>query len=260
MKTLLLLFLTLGMGFFTQAKNGKLTVDWKFSNVVEGYNHQNKITIFSDGKKIGESEAFLQDSWGTYTVSVPTGKHQLRIVSSAFYEGQWEEHTVANNYSIDAIYDQELQVNTNTHLTIDWDLDNQNTHIDLRYEKSKKTKKPKKQKMVPLKVSWNFTGIIEGYDHQCRVKVYIDQKLVATSSGKLQSEGGKIEIKVPAGSHHIRIITEAFYQEKWEEHTRENNYSIDAFIDEEIIFKSANEVQLTFDIDSEKTTKNWKIR
>lgn len=260
MKTLLLLLLALGMGFFTQAKNGKLTVDWKFSNVVEGYNHQNKITIYSDGKKIGESGVFLQDSWGNYTVNLPVGKHQLRIVSSAFYEGKWEEHTVENYYSIDAVYSQELAIYKNTHVTIDWDLDNQNTHFDLKYEKAKKTKKPKKQKMVPLKVNWNFTGIIEGYDHKCRVKIYIDQKLVATSGESLQSEGGHMEIKIPAGAHHIRIITEAFYEDKWEEHTRENNYSIDAFIDEEIVFKAANEVQLTFNIDSEQTTKNWKIK
>ena len=41
-----------------------------------------------------------------WRVEVPVGYHELRIVNWALCEGTWEEHTIENEYSIDATYEE----------------------------------------------------------------------------------------------------------------------------------------------------------
>ena len=95
-------FLLLAMAAFSQTK---LTVFYKFANIVEGYDHDTKTEVFIDGESMGTSGVAAESKGGTVTVNVPMGEHNLRVVNYALYEGEWEEHTIDNEYSIDCIYE-----------------------------------------------------------------------------------------------------------------------------------------------------------
>ena len=59
-----------------------------------------------DGSVVGESASVTQSRGAVFTVDVPAGSHDVQIVNLTYYEGQLEEHTIENNYSIDCIYDE----------------------------------------------------------------------------------------------------------------------------------------------------------
>lgn len=84
------------------------TITWKFANIVEGYDHSNKCEVYIDGALAGTSSVTLETQQNSMTVQVSPGKHAVRVVNYALYEGEWEEHTIANDYSIDCTF-EELQ-------------------------------------------------------------------------------------------------------------------------------------------------------
>jgi hypothetical protein len=98
-------------------KTGKITVKTSYTGIVEGYDHINKTLVYVDGVIAGETSELLQSKPNWCTVTVSRGKHELRVVNMAYYEGTWEEHTVANEYSLDALYEGE--VNLKKKLTLD---------------------------------------------------------------------------------------------------------------------------------------------
>jgi hypothetical protein len=255
MKTLFLVLLT---GFITLtcgAKNLHFTIRWKFSNIVEGYDHGNKIQVYIDDNLTGESQEVKESEFGEFSCSVSKGNHQIRIVNWTHYGEQWEEHTLANEYSIDAMLEDEHAFSRSVTLQIVWDLDGVNSSAEWSDVKKLKTTSSRKEN---TEITWKFDGIQEGYDHICRTKVYVDNKLVATSSEALESAGGKIVLKIKPGTHAIRIVSECNYEGKWEEHTLENGYSIDAQIIERRTFSSKNEAFIHFDINAETTSIEWK--
>lgn len=114
-------------------------------------------------------------------------------------------------------------------------------------------KKPSK-----LIIDVKFENIEVGYDHLCKTKVFVDGELVATSSEKLQSKPNKITVNVPPGEHTVRVVNYALYEGNWEEHTIENNYSIDCLHEFNHHFlKRKYKLKLVFDID-DKTNAEFK--
>lgn len=91
------------------AQTTKLTVFVKFTGIEEGYDHQTKTAVFIDGNQVGISPETLQSKTGSFTLEVPSGNHQLQVMNYALYEGNWEEHTIANEYSIDCSYETSRQ-------------------------------------------------------------------------------------------------------------------------------------------------------
>ncbi len=257
MKTMLMTLLLALIGWNVAAQEGKLTIKWTYLNVVEGFDHENKVEVWIDGKRVGESGSYKETETGTYTINVPTGMHTLRVVGLAYYEGEWEEHTIENDYSIDAIYDESCMFGKKNTLNIAWDIDLEKTKISF---KGGKAPKAPKGGAASLTVTWNYSGIIEGYDHICRMKVYVDGKLVATSKEQKQSVRGRLDVPVKTGSHTIRIVNETLYEGKWEEHTKDNEYSVDAFTEGTYTLKTQNKVHLLFDITDEDTTVTWDIK
>jgi hypothetical protein len=115
------------------------------------------------------------------------------------------------------------------------------------------------QKMINLQVSWVYTNVIEGYDHPSKSAIYIDGREVAVSTVKKQTQKNSITIPVAAGSHEIRIVNLSEYDGVWEEHTEENNYSLDAIYETTLNFKKKpRKIDLIFDIDTEETTAKVK--
>ena len=113
-------------------KTGKITVKTSYSGIVEGYDHINKTVVYIDGVIVGETTELLQSKPNWCTVTVSRGKHDLRVVNMAYYEGTWEEHTVANEYSLDALYEGEVNLKKKLTLDLVFDIDKEVTVAKLK--------------------------------------------------------------------------------------------------------------------------------
>ncbi len=100
-----------------------------------------------------------------------------------------------------------------------------------------------------ITISYSFANIEEGYDHQTKTEIYVDGVLVGTSTIKKESEPNSITVKTKKGMHNIEIVNYAFYENAWEKHTIENQYSQDFIYKADMNFKKSNSLKLVFDID-----------
>ena len=108
-----------------------------------------------------------------------------------------------------------------------------------------------KEKTVTLTVSYEFKGIVDGYDHENKTELYVDGQLVATSTVKKESEKNSVSAVVSKGKHDIKVINYALYEGVWEEHTIANNYSQDCKYETSInVTKKKSKIKLLFDIDN----------
>lgn len=139
MKKLLGVAIFLAVAVGAVAQNASLTVYFTYINVEEGYNHDCKTQVYIDGTLAGESAVVKEDKGGVVKVNVPRGKHSLRVVNLSLYEGNWEEHTVDNDYSIDAIHEEDHVFKKPEKLYLLFDIDSGTTH-----SWGKPAKKPKK--------------------------------------------------------------------------------------------------------------------
>lgn len=105
------------------------------------------------------------------------------------------------------------------------------------------------QNECKVTITYVYTNIEEGYDHLNKCQVYIDGTMVAESPEHYESQKTMMVFNVPAGSHEISIVNLAYYEGTWEEHTVENEYSIDAIFKKSMTFKKKRKINLIFDID-----------
>lgn len=106
MKKIAFLFALLLASTLGYSQTVALKVTFKFINIVEGYDHDCKTQVLIDGESVGESAVTKESKGSSFEVQVPLGKHDIRVVNWAQYEGEWEEHTVANEYSIDCTWEE----------------------------------------------------------------------------------------------------------------------------------------------------------
>lgn len=102
---------------------GTLTFKYSVIHIVEGYDHVSKLVIYEDGKVIGESTQKKESIPNSVTVSLSKGKHKIRAVLTTLYEGNWEEHTIENNYSIDCLFDDNVTIKKKKTITLVFDID-----------------------------------------------------------------------------------------------------------------------------------------
>lgn len=108
------------------AQNAKLTVKYSFTGIVDGYDHNTRTTIFLNDEELCTSKEHKESKDMIFSCDVPPGSYTVRVVNYAQYEGVWEEHTVENNYSIDAVFEKEMTFKKKKKYTIGllFDLDN----------------------------------------------------------------------------------------------------------------------------------------
>ena len=116
----------LTVGAYAQ-KQGTITVNTKYVGIVEGYDHMNKTDVYIDGMLAGSTSSQLQSKPNSCKVSVSQGKHDIRIINMAYYEGTWEEHTIANEYSLDALYEGEINLKKKLSINLVFDIENEKT-------------------------------------------------------------------------------------------------------------------------------------
>lgn len=144
MKKFTFLMALLLAGSFTFAQTVPLKVTFKFLNIVEGYDHDCKTEVFIDGVSVGESPTVKESKGCSFPVNVSTGNHDIKVVNYALYEGNWEEHSVENNYSIDCTWEESSHnFKKESKLFLVYDIDSQ---AFVAWNKAPKIKKPKKSK------------------------------------------------------------------------------------------------------------------
>jgi hypothetical protein len=112
-------------------KKGSLIIEYTFKNIVEGYDHKNKIMVYADGEKVGESPEKLESQPNKVTIKLSRGEHDIKVVNYAFYQGKWEEHTIDNTYGQDFTYQSKIFIGKKTKLTLLFDID-KGTTADLK--------------------------------------------------------------------------------------------------------------------------------
>jgi hypothetical protein len=122
-------FLIIGLlttGFAPAPKGGTTgTLTFKYSviNIEEGYDHLSKLVISEDGKVIAESTEQLESKPNSVTVKLSKGSHNIKAVLTSKYEGEWEEHTIENEYSIDCLFNDEVTIKKKKTITLVFDID-----------------------------------------------------------------------------------------------------------------------------------------
>lgn len=104
-------------------KPAKLTVEFSFKGIVEGYDHNNYCEVWIDGVKAGESSRQSESRPNSVTVLTTRGKHTVEIKNFAEYEGAWEEHLIENDYSIDCYYNAEIIIKKKKKIILLFDID-----------------------------------------------------------------------------------------------------------------------------------------
>jgi hypothetical protein len=130
MRKSLLLF-TLIISMFTintfAQKTGIIKVNTSYTGVLDGYDHINKTMVYVDGMLAGETSEQLQSIPNSCAITTSKGKHSIRIINMANYEGNWEEHTIANEYSIDALYESEIKLKKEITINLVFDITEEKT-------------------------------------------------------------------------------------------------------------------------------------
>ena|SRR5688572_11484274 len=108
-------------------------------------------------------------------------------------------------------------------------------------------------KVINLTVQYSFKNIVDGFDHDCRTQIYIDDELAGTSTVKKESQSNSVTVPMKKGSHHVRVVNQALYEEDWEDHTVANSYSIDCLYEATIDLKKSASITLLFDVDNGTT-------
>lgn len=123
MKNLLLIgFLLAGTGLFAQ-KSAKLTIDWVFTGIVKDYDHNSRMEVYVDGAPVATSTISKQSEKNKITIPLKRGQHTVKIVNYAEYQGEWEAHTRANDYSLDAVYEYTADFNKKSKLSLVFDIE-----------------------------------------------------------------------------------------------------------------------------------------
>ena len=116
-----------GIGSVTMpsaTETANLTVSYVVLNTKEGYSYEAKLVIYVDGKQAGESTAQDQKIPGSVTLAVPTGQHHFKAVLLAYYDGVWEERTIANEYSNDFVWEKDGTLKKDLKVKLYFDIDN----------------------------------------------------------------------------------------------------------------------------------------
>ena len=106
-----------------QNKSGIVfSVNWKFENVREGFDHDIRLVVYVDGKRYQVSNIAKGSVGNSFKVNLPKATSELKIVAEAFYEGTWEEHSVANAYSMDAVVQKTGPFSSKLSLDVKFDI------------------------------------------------------------------------------------------------------------------------------------------
>lgn len=118
--------LLISISGFSQNKSNdiKLTINYEVLNTVsDKYSYVSKLVVYVDGVRTAESSPRIQTEPNSCTVTLSKGKHKVRAILEALYEGEWEERTLKNEYSLDLEWVETTDFKKNRKVKITFDLD-----------------------------------------------------------------------------------------------------------------------------------------
>ncbi len=131
MKSIHTIILSILIANFVAAQEKvNLKFNFYFANSNEGSIRKTKLVVKSDGVKIGESTVKDQDKYNSVEVNIPKGYHRITAVACAQNDGIWEERTLANNYSLDCIYEKSQNWNAGYIIDLRFDLKDMDVKAD----------------------------------------------------------------------------------------------------------------------------------
>lgn len=110
-----------------KGKHYPMQISWRFINIEEGYDHPSRMLVFVDDVEVGISPQAVESIGGVFEVKIPKGQHRIRIVNQSLIKGVWQDHTIVNNYSVDAVYERSMEVKKGWKVTLLIDLNNEHT-------------------------------------------------------------------------------------------------------------------------------------
>lgn len=108
---------------------GKLTITYQAINTIAGYDHVSRLQVLVDGQEVGVSKEKIQSQKNKVTVKVPTGEHTVVCSLWAKYNNNWEERTLANNYSFDWRFEKKMALKSSNKLNLVFDV-NKNSVLE----------------------------------------------------------------------------------------------------------------------------------
>lgn len=107
----------------------------------------------------------------------------------------------------------------------------------------------KGSKVKTLTIEISFKGVEEGYDHLSKSDIYINGDFVGSTVEHKETRKISKTIEVPSTEFDFKLVNFAYYEGKWEEHSIDNNYSVDCIIDETLKLGKKKKIVVTFDLD-----------
>jgi hypothetical protein len=111
------------------SSTGSLTFNYTTVGIIDGYDHTSKLIVYDNGTKIGESTPKKESEGNSVTLPLSNGTHQIRAVLNSQFEGNWEEHLKANDYSIDCLFEQSVEIKGKKVVTLVFDIKEEKTII-----------------------------------------------------------------------------------------------------------------------------------
>ncbi|MBC8045362.1 MAG: hypothetical protein H7Y00_01060 [Fimbriimonadaceae bacterium] len=103
--------------------SASIKVSFAFKGIEDGYDHTNYCAVFIDGVKVGESSKQVESKKNSFKVKTTQGEHDVKIINYTEYQGNWEEHTIENTYSIDCMYAETMKLKKKNKIGLLFDLD-----------------------------------------------------------------------------------------------------------------------------------------
>ncbi|MNK01878.1 hypothetical protein D3C87_196910 [compost metagenome] len=110
-----------------RGKHYPMSISWKFIHVEKGYDHRSRMVVYVDDLKYGVSPESIESSGAFYELRIPKGEHTVRIVNQSFVNGVWQDHTILNNFSVEAVYEKKVHVKKAVQVVLVIDLNNEQT-------------------------------------------------------------------------------------------------------------------------------------
>ena len=130
MKNLFIIFFLL-IGSVAFAQKGKLTVNYNFINIEDGYDHVNKMEVYIDDQLVATSSEKLESVPNSINTKVKPGNHKVKIVNYSMYEGKFEVRSVANDYTTEGTIEREITLKKKNTINITFNLDERDPIITI---------------------------------------------------------------------------------------------------------------------------------
>lgn len=105
------------------------------------------------------------------------------------------------------------------------------------------------KKEARLQLSYMFTGVKEGYNHNEKMDIYLNDVLIFSGPPAAMDEKREMIIGITPGTWQLRLESYVWYNDQWEAQTIANGYNIDAVWEQTITLKKKKRLNIDLEFD-----------